>query len=77
MKHERIWIDPKVMVGKPCIRGTRITVEHILRELGRPVSVEELLQQHPRLSREDILSAQEFAADYLAAETVICGNAQP
>jgi uncharacterized protein (DUF433 family) len=66
MDHPRISQDPKVMVGKPVIRGTRITVELILRALGRGWSVETLLDQYPHLTREDILAAQAFAADSLA-----------
>jgi uncharacterized protein (DUF433 family) len=65
MDHPRISQNPKVMVGKPVIRGTRITVELILRRLGDGWSVETILEQYPNLSREDILAAQAFAADYL------------
>jgi uncharacterized protein (DUF433 family) len=64
----RIAIDPAVMVGKPCIRGTRITVEHVLRELAAGSSVEEILREHPRLTEEDVRAAQLFAADYLAGD---------
>lgn len=61
----RIVSDPKVMFGKPAVRGTRITVEHILRLMAAGWTVEELLDQHPRLTREDVLAASEFAADHL------------
>lgn len=63
MKHERINIDPKVMVGKPCIKGTRITVELILEKLAAGLSYEQILADHPRLVREDILAAQEWSHD--------------
>lgn len=49
----RITINPKVMVGKPTIRGMRITVEQILRALGGGVTVNELLQDYPDLEQED------------------------
>jgi uncharacterized protein (DUF433 family) len=65
MEHPRISQNPKVMVGKPVIRGTRITVELILRALGNGWTIEMILDQYPHLSREDILAAQAFAADYL------------
>lgn len=65
-RHERITIDPGEIHGKPVIRGTRITVEQILRELGAGRSVEEILAEHPRLTHEDIRAAQAFAADWLA-----------
>ena len=68
MRHERISVDPNVMVGKPVIKGTRITVELILRMLGRGHTIESLLDGYPTLCREDILAAQVFAADYLADE---------
>ena len=67
MDHPRISQDPKVMVGKPVIRGTRVTVELILRALGDGWSVEMILDQYPHLAREDILAAQAFAADYLSS----------
>ena len=54
MDHPRIQSDPKVMMGKPVIRGTRITVEHILRCLAAGDSVEQLLADYPRLTVEDI-----------------------
>lgn len=73
MKHELIEINPKVMGGKPVIKGTRLTVELILRELGGGMSVEEMLSEHPRLTREAIRAAQAFAADYLKNEEIVYG----
>ena len=73
MTHQRIEANPGVMDGKPVIRGTRIPVELVLRKLGAGVSVEALLVDHPRLTRDDILAAQAFAADYLAAEDITYG----
>lgn len=70
-KHERISCDPNIMVGKPVIRGTRIKVETILMWLGKGMSIEELLTDYPTLTREDVLAAQAFAADYLADERVL------
>jgi len=71
--HERIEINPKVMVGKPVIRGTRVTVELILRKLGAGMTTDEIIADHPRLTIEDIRAAQAFAADYLADEELIYG----
>jgi uncharacterized protein (DUF433 family) len=70
MTHPRIQSDPKVMMGKPVIRGTRITVEHILRCLAAGDSIEQVLSDHPRLTADDIRAAQAFAADHLAHESV-------
>ncbi len=70
MPHPRIRRDPTIMMGKPVIAGTRITVEHILRMLGAGDSVEQVLRNHPQLAAEDILAAQAYAADYLAHESI-------
>ena len=64
--HPRIQIDPEVMLGKPCVLGTRITVEHILRQLAGGMTAETILRGHPRLTVEDVAAAQAFAADVLA-----------
>ena len=65
MYNSLITIDSKVMMGKPVIRGTRITVEHILEELSYGATVDELLEAHPRLTREAILAALAYALDVL------------
>ena len=70
MAHPRIQSDPKVMMGKHVIRGTRVTVEHILRCLAAGDSIEQVLSDHPRLTADDIRAAQAFAADHLAHESV-------
>jgi uncharacterized protein (DUF433 family) len=71
MAHTRISIDPAVMTGKPCIKGTRITVEHILRKLGAGRSFADLFEAHPQLTEDDLRAALAFAADYLQHETVL------
>ena len=67
--HELIAMDPAVMLGKPVIRGTRVTIEQVLRELGAGMSAEEVQAAHPRLTTEVIRATQAFAADWLAEET--------
>nr|WP_290221325.1 DUF433 domain-containing protein [Trichocoleus desertorum] len=62
--------DPKIMMGKPVIRGTRITVELILEKLSAGESVEQILEAHPRLTREAIQAALAFAANALHADVV-------
>ena len=69
-KHERIEMDPNVMFGKPVIKNTRITVEHVLRKLSGGMTIEEIIADHPHIKREDVFAAQEFAADYLADEEI-------
>jgi len=67
---ERIEINPKVMLGKPVIRGTRIPVEIVLRKLSQNISVEEILQDYPRLTREDIQAVLSYAAESVSGEEV-------
>jgi uncharacterized protein (DUF433 family) len=74
MTHPRIKRDPKVMMGKPVIAGTRITVEHILRCLAAGDSLEHILRNYPHLAEEDIRAAQAYAADYLAEEGVLAAE---
>ncbi len=62
--------DPKVMMGKPVIAGTRITVELILEKLAAGESIEHVLEAHPRLTREAIFAALAFAAEALRADVV-------
>lgn len=67
---ERITIDPDVMVGKPVIRGLRITVEHILRALAGGLRIEELLDDYPELEKEDIQAALIYASELVNEEQV-------
>jgi uncharacterized protein (DUF433 family) len=71
MPHQRIEMNPEIMDGKPVIHGTRVPVELVLRKLGAGMTPEAILADHPRLTREDILAAQAFAADYLSGEEII------
>lgn len=69
----RAWIEvnPKVMVGKPVIRGTRITVETILEQFAAGYTEDEILQAYPHLTREAIRAALAYAADVLRNEELI------
>lgn len=62
----RIEINPKIMMGKPVIRGTRIPVELVLRKLGEGAAETDLLDAYPNLTLEDIRAAMLFAADAMA-----------
>jgi uncharacterized protein (DUF433 family) len=62
--------DPSVMMGKPVVRGTRITVELILDKLAAGESFEQIIEAHPPLTREAIQAALRFAADALRADVV-------
>ena len=74
---DRIEVNPKVMMGKPVIHGTRITVEMTLRKLSEGAKEEDILEAYPRLTRADIHAAIRYAADTLAhEETVILSSAK-
>ena len=68
---DRIEINPKVMLGKPVIRGTRIPVELLLRKLSEGAAEADLLDAYPRLTREDIQAAIGYAADTVAHEETL------
>ena len=68
---DRIEINRHVMLGKPVIRGTRITVELLLRKLSEGADEAALLEAYPSLQREDIHAAIRYAADTLAHEEVV------
>ena len=65
-----ITINPEIMIGKPVIRGTRITVENIVEELACGYTFQEILTAHPRLSQEAILAALHYAAAIMKNEKV-------
>jgi uncharacterized protein (DUF433 family) len=65
MHHPRIAVDPAIMMGKPCIKGTRITVELILRWLSEGRSFAELLEAYPQFTEDDLRAALAYAADAL------------
>ncbi len=67
---ERITLDPKVMTGKPVIRGTRIPVQLILEMLAQGISQQEILQEYSRLEPADIQAVLVYAARVIANETV-------
>jgi uncharacterized protein (DUF433 family) len=77
MKTDRIEVNPRVMLGKPVIRGTRIPVELLLRKLGEGASEEDLLAAYPRLTRADIQAAIHYAADVVAHEEIVLIDPQP
>jgi len=71
MTTERIEVNPAVMMGKPVIRGTRITVELILRKLAEGATESELLEDYPHLKPEDIRAAIAYGAASVAHEEIV------
>lgn len=71
MTTERVEINPAIMMGKPVIRGTRITVELILRKLAGGATEGEMLEDYPHLTIEDIQAAVAYGAASVAHEEVV------
>ena len=67
---ERIVTDPKILVGKPVIKGTRLAVEFVVDLLGQGWSEEQVLESYPGITREDILACLKYASDILKSERV-------
>ena len=67
--HAQIGADPKVMTGMPCIRGTRVTVANLVRQIAAGRTPDEICRDYPYLTQESIRAALEFAADVSATET--------
>ena len=68
---DRIEVNPAVLVGKPIIKGTRISVELILDRLADGWTMEEVLASYPNVSREDVLAALSFASELFKEETFV------
>jgi uncharacterized protein (DUF433 family) len=68
---DRIITDPATMLGKPVVRGTRITVELVLRKLSQGATEVDLLDAYPHLTQADIRAAIKYAADVVAHEEVL------
>lgn len=66
---ERIALNPKIMVGKPVFRGTRLTVQYILNLLAHGATVDEILQEYKGLTKEDILACLLYASETLEDTT--------
>ena len=67
---ERITVDPKVLAGKPIIKGTRIAVEFILDLLANGWTIEKILKNYPQLKKEDITAVLKYATEILTEEKV-------
>jgi uncharacterized protein (DUF433 family) len=65
-----ITADPAILVGKPVIKGTRISVELVLECLARGWTIDEILAQYPHLSREGVIACIDYARDLVKSETV-------
>jgi uncharacterized protein (DUF433 family) len=67
---DRIVIDPKIMVGKPVVRGTRIPVELVIKRLSQDLNLKTLFEAYPRLTEEDVKACLAYAQEVLDEEEV-------
>jgi uncharacterized protein (DUF433 family) len=74
MSHDRISRDPSILMGKPCIKGTRISVETVVRRLAAGLSAEQIAAEYPELTREDVLAAAAYAADLLRHDGLVAAK---
>jgi len=77
MSNELIQSDPSIMMGKPVVAGTRVPVELILEKLGAGETIEQILEAHPRLTREGVLAALKFGAEVLRADVAYPAVPEP
>ncbi len=68
---KRIIVDERVMIGKPIIKGTRVTVEAVIRRLAEGYTTKKLLAEYPNLKKEDIMAAMAYAARLVEDEEII------
>jgi uncharacterized protein (DUF433 family) len=72
---DRIISDPNIMLGKPIVKGTRISVELILRKLSKGMTIDQMLSSYEHLSKEDVFAALMYASDLIANEEIIIPKA--
>ncbi|MEW5693093.1 MAG: DUF433 domain-containing protein [Candidatus Hydrogenedentota bacterium] len=69
--NERITVNPDIMPGKPVIKGTRITVEFILKKLSEGMTIQELIEAYQTLNYEDVLAALSYSANVVGKEELL------
>ncbi len=74
MANDRIRRDPNIMMGKPCVAGTRITVEAILEDMADGMSAAQVIEAYDDLTEEDVRAALDYAAGYLREEGMIAAE---
>jgi len=73
--HGNISFDPNIMLGKPIIKGTRVTVEQILKKLSEGATAKELVEIYPQITEKDIFACLLYAADVISNEEIIIPKA--
>ncbi len=67
----RIVVNPEIMVGKPIIKGTRIPVDAIIKRIAEGMTTDELLEDYPNITKEDIKAALRYAAKVISGEDIL------
>lgn len=75
-RRDRVVTAPEILVGEPTIRGTRISVALILGHPGNGWSIEDIVQNYPHVTREDVLAALDFAAEFMRDERFLVTQAE-
>ena len=73
--HNRITSNPDVLLGKPVIKGTRLTVALLLRKLSEGASVEAIVRMYPQITKEDVYAALQYASEVIANEEILVPKA--
>lgn len=68
---KRIVVDPKIMAGKPVIRGTRVPVDAILHRIAQGETLDDLIEDYPKLRKQDIKAALEYASSVVKGEDIV------
>lgn len=67
----RIVVNPKIMIGKPIIKGTRIPVEAIIKRIAEGMTTDEILEDYPNITKDDIKAALKYAAKLISGEDIL------
>jgi uncharacterized protein (DUF433 family) len=68
---EKIFISPDIMLGKPVIKGTRITVELIIKKLSEGMEVNDIIQEFPQVTRDDVMACLAYSADVISRDEIL------
>lgn len=68
---DKICISPDIMLGKPVIRGTRITVEFIIKKMSEGMEIEDIISEYPPVQRDDIMACLAYSADVISKDEIL------
>lgn len=68
---EKIFISPDIMLGKPVIKGTRITVELIIKKMSEGMEVNDIIQEFPQVTRDDVMACLAYSADVISRDEIL------